>query len=193
MRTRRHRSGVVFDLGAAYVHGTIGNPLTELAEEAGIELKQVSESNPWVENASSVALYSGGKRATAAEVAETDAAFFELMRRVTARAQGCESFVRASGEIRQTRTTNIFWVGLLMERSAEIQSTLYYGYGAHARVVSRFNTTAVHPRMEPAKLLRVLYQIVKFCVSELMLENGVSSNNQTQGERALLRDGLVCA
>lgn len=41
MRTRLHRSGVLHDIGAAYVHGTLGNPLTALAEEAGIKLKQV--------------------------------------------------------------------------------------------------------------------------------------------------------
>lgn len=87
------------DLGAAYIHGTTGNPLTALASEAGVDLKQVSESNPWIENSTSLALYSGGKRATAAEVAETDDAFYELVQRVTTKAQGCEdSFLRASGE-----------------------------------------------------------------------------------------------
>lgn len=42
MRTRRHRTGALCDHGAAYIHGTVGNPLAELAKEAGIGLKQVS-------------------------------------------------------------------------------------------------------------------------------------------------------
>ena len=41
MRTRRHRTGALCDLGAAYIHGTIGNPLVEVATEAGVSLKQV--------------------------------------------------------------------------------------------------------------------------------------------------------
>lgn len=87
------------DLGAAYIHGTTGNPLTALASEAGIDLKQVSESNPWIENSASLAMYSGGKRATAPEVAETDDAFYELVKRITTKAQSCEdSFFSASGE-----------------------------------------------------------------------------------------------
>ncbi|CAN0558317.1 unnamed protein product [Laminaria digitata] len=46
MRTRRHRTGVLCDLGAGYVHGTIGNPLTDLARDAGIKLKQVRATDP---------------------------------------------------------------------------------------------------------------------------------------------------
>lgn len=45
MRTRLHRSGAMFDDGAAYVHGTVGNPLAELAKDAGIVLKQVRTSH----------------------------------------------------------------------------------------------------------------------------------------------------
>lgn len=87
------------DLGAAYIHGTTGNPLTALALEAGIDLKQVSESNPWIENSACLALYSGGKRATAPEMDKTDDVFYELVQRVTMRAQSCEnSFFPASGE-----------------------------------------------------------------------------------------------
>lgn len=42
MRTERHRLGFSYDAGAAYVHGTIGNPIAAIAEEAGILLKQVT-------------------------------------------------------------------------------------------------------------------------------------------------------
>lgn len=44
MRTRRHPSGFLYDAGAAYVHGTTGNPIAELAKEANITLKQVREA-----------------------------------------------------------------------------------------------------------------------------------------------------
>lgn len=44
MRTRRLPSGVAYDEGAAYIHGTIGNPVVDLMEEAGISLKQVGSS-----------------------------------------------------------------------------------------------------------------------------------------------------
>ncbi len=49
IRTHRHRTGALCDLGAAYIHGTTGNPLVELAREAGISLKQViARGNPSV-------------------------------------------------------------------------------------------------------------------------------------------------
>lgn len=60
---------------------------------------QASEANPWVEYTPSVALYGGGERATAAEAAETDDTFGELMRRVSAFARDCDDVnVRASGK-----------------------------------------------------------------------------------------------
>eukprot|EP00903_Cladosiphon_okamuranus_P006763 g6596.t1 len=90
MRTRRHRTGALCDHGAAYVHGTVGNPLAEVAKEAGISLKQVSESNPWVETTPSVSLFCGGERAAAAEAADTHEAFSQLMGRVRELAQQCD-------------------------------------------------------------------------------------------------------
>lgn len=60
---------------------------------------QASESNPWVEDTPSVALYGGGERATAAEVAETNNTFRELMSRMSASARDCDDInVRASGK-----------------------------------------------------------------------------------------------
>ncbi|CAB1116449.1 PAO [Ectocarpus sp. CCAP 1310/34] len=93
MRTRRHGTaggGLCFDHGAAYIHGTLGNPLVDLAKGAGIGLKQVSESNPWIEATPSVSLFYGGKRAGEAETAANDEAFSELMGRVRTMAQGCD-------------------------------------------------------------------------------------------------------
>eukprot|EP00752_Nemacystus_decipiens_P004594 g4193.t1 len=90
MRTRRHKTGALCDHGAAYIHGTVGNPLVEVAKEAGIGLKQVSESNPWVETTPSVSLFCAGERVADAEAADTHEAFCQLMGRVRALAQQCD-------------------------------------------------------------------------------------------------------
>lgn len=89
MRTRQHPSGFLYDAGAAYVHGTTGNPIAKLAKEANITLKQASTNNPWIEGSSSVALYVRGARATEAERIKTDKAFSDLMGIVMTRANAC--------------------------------------------------------------------------------------------------------
>ncbi|CAM9670660.1 unnamed protein product, partial [Ectocarpus sp. 6 AP-2014] len=101
MRTRQHGpvgGGLCFDHGAAYIHGTLGNPLVDLAKGAGIGLKQVSESNPWIEATPSVSLFYGGERAGEAETAANDEAFCELMGRVRAMAQGCDDAEAPAGD-----------------------------------------------------------------------------------------------
>ncbi|CAM9690420.1 unnamed protein product, partial [Scytosiphon promiscuus] len=102
MRTRLHRAGVPCDDGAAYVHGTIGNPLAEVAREAGIALKQVSDCNPWIESTSSVSMFYDGERCTSDQAAATDDAYCELMRRITEMARVCEdAMVPASDAIEE--------------------------------------------------------------------------------------------
>ncbi|CAN0117967.1 unnamed protein product, partial [Ectocarpus fasciculatus] len=109
MRTRRHGTarggGLCYDHGAAYIHGTLGNPLVDLANGAGIGLKQARapaltrrQSNPWIEATPSVSLFYGGERAGEAETAANDEAFCELMGRVRVMAQGCDDADAPAGD-----------------------------------------------------------------------------------------------
>lgn len=40
------------EVGAAWIHGTIGNPFAELARQFGLPLKEISARNPWLHPAS---------------------------------------------------------------------------------------------------------------------------------------------
>ena len=46
-QTRNHPHGFIYDEGAAWIHGTDGNPLVALANQLGIELKEIAPRNPW--------------------------------------------------------------------------------------------------------------------------------------------------
>lgn len=46
--TSTHWQDAPLDMGASWIHGTRGNPLTELAKLAGAELAQTDEENAWI-------------------------------------------------------------------------------------------------------------------------------------------------
>ncbi|KAG6618673.1 uncharacterized protein IUM83_01389 [Phytophthora cinnamomi] len=64
---------VKVEVGAAWIHGTEGNPVAELAQKFGIELKEISPRNPWLHPSScpDFVIYDGGRRLSGEEVDET--------------------------------------------------------------------------------------------------------------------------
>ncbi|KAG7381941.1 hypothetical protein PHYPSEUDO_005468 [Phytophthora pseudosyringae] len=64
---------VKVEAGAAWIHGTEGNPMAELAGELGIELKAISARNPWLHPSScpGFLIYDGSRRLSDDEVKET--------------------------------------------------------------------------------------------------------------------------
>ncbi|KAH7479845.1 hypothetical protein KRP22_010120 [Phytophthora ramorum] len=64
---------VKVEAGAAWIHGTQGNPMAELVREFGIELKEISARNPWLHPSScpGFVIYEGSRQLTEHEVNET--------------------------------------------------------------------------------------------------------------------------
>lgn len=64
---------VKVEVGAAWIHGTEGNPMAELARDFGLELKEISARNPWLHPSScpSFLIYDGSRRLSDDEVQET--------------------------------------------------------------------------------------------------------------------------
>lgn len=64
---------VKVEAGAAWIHGTEGNPVAELAREFGVELKEISARNPWLHPSScpGFEIYDGSRRLSEEEVGET--------------------------------------------------------------------------------------------------------------------------
>jgi monoamine oxidase len=64
---------VQVEAGAAWIHGTEGNRMADLAREFGIELQEVSSRNPWLHPRScpGFLIYDGRRRLTDDEVDET--------------------------------------------------------------------------------------------------------------------------
>ncbi|GMF11989.1 unnamed protein product [Phytophthora lilii] len=64
---------VKVEAGAAWIHGTEGNPMVALAREFGIELKEISARNPWLHPHScpGFVIYDGSRRLSEEEVEET--------------------------------------------------------------------------------------------------------------------------
>ncbi|CAM9317736.1 unnamed protein product [Choristocarpus tenellus] len=86
-----HPMGFFYDQGAAYVHGEWGNPIAHIAREAGIQLKQVSPRNPWINaSASEIALFWGGVRASDKDMARTEKHWKGLMTQVGKMASKCK-------------------------------------------------------------------------------------------------------
>ncbi|KAL3660094.1 hypothetical protein V7S43_015015 [Phytophthora oleae] len=64
---------VKVEAGAAWIHGTEGNPMVELARKFGIELQEISARNPWLHPRScpGFLIYDGSRRLSEEEVEET--------------------------------------------------------------------------------------------------------------------------
>ncbi|KAG7401968.1 hypothetical protein PHYBOEH_008489 [Phytophthora boehmeriae] len=64
---------VKVEAGAAWIHGTEGNPFVDLARKFGIELKQISARNPWLHPSScpNFIIYEGDRQLTDEEVEQT--------------------------------------------------------------------------------------------------------------------------
>ncbi|KAK1944643.1 Lysine-specific histone demethylase 1 1 [Phytophthora citrophthora] len=64
---------VKVEAGAAWIHGTEGNPMVEFARKFGIELKEISTRNPWLHPRScpGFLIYNGSRRLSEEEVDET--------------------------------------------------------------------------------------------------------------------------
>ncbi|KAE9006794.1 hypothetical protein PR003_g16770 [Phytophthora rubi] len=64
---------VKVEAGAAWIHGTEGNPVAELARKFGVELKEISARNPWLHPSScpGFVVYDGSRRLSEVEVDET--------------------------------------------------------------------------------------------------------------------------
>ncbi|GMF44293.1 unnamed protein product [Phytophthora fragariaefolia] len=64
---------VKVDAGAAWIHGTEGNPVADLARAFGVELKEISARNPWLHPSScpGFMIYDGRRRLSDHEVDET--------------------------------------------------------------------------------------------------------------------------
>ncbi|ETN19350.1 hypothetical protein PPTG_04694 [Phytophthora nicotianae INRA-310] len=64
---------VKVEAGAAWIHGTEGNPMVELAQKFGIELEEVSARNPWLHPSScpGFLIYEGNRLLSEEEVKET--------------------------------------------------------------------------------------------------------------------------
>lgn len=72
-RVRTDRSlGMPFDLGASWIHGTDGNPVTDLAEEAGAPTQELGFDDV-------TAIDEGGRRWSSSEIAEAESAFGEVL------------------------------------------------------------------------------------------------------------------
>ncbi|RLN69470.1 hypothetical protein BBP00_00000346 [Phytophthora kernoviae] len=72
-RTFSDELSVKVEVGAAWIHGTEGNPFVGLARKFGIELKQISARNPWLHPSScpNFLLYVGDRQLTDEEVEQT--------------------------------------------------------------------------------------------------------------------------
>ncbi|RLN38047.1 hypothetical protein BBJ28_00001081 [Nothophytophthora sp. Chile5] len=73
VHTRAISDEVSLDVGAAWIHGTEGNPFIELAHKFGIVVKQISARNPWLHPAScpDFLLFEGRRQLSEEEIAET--------------------------------------------------------------------------------------------------------------------------
>lgn len=71
VRTDRE-TAVAFDLGASWIHGTDGNPITELADEAGVSVVELDEDDV-------TAYDEGGARWSDDDLEAADEAFDELI------------------------------------------------------------------------------------------------------------------
>ncbi|RLN06138.1 hypothetical protein BBJ28_00004732 [Nothophytophthora sp. Chile5] len=73
VHTRAISDEVSLDVGAAWIHGTEGNPFIELARKFGIVVKQISARNPWLHPAScpGFLIFEGRRQLSEEEVAET--------------------------------------------------------------------------------------------------------------------------
>ncbi|CAM9238099.1 unnamed protein product [Chrysoparadoxa australica] len=101
VRTRKHRrTGLRWEEGAGWVHGTSGNPLTSLARDLGLQLVDVSRSNPWMDPislATRCAVYHKGARVSEAEFQLGVKQFDALMQRVQERAIHCNNASESLG------------------------------------------------------------------------------------------------
>ncbi|KAG2531539.1 hypothetical protein JM16_001044 [Phytophthora kernoviae] len=72
-RTFSDELPVKVEVGAAWIHGTEGNPFVGLAQKFGIELKQISARNPWLHPSScpNFLLYVGDRQLTDEEAEQT--------------------------------------------------------------------------------------------------------------------------
>ncbi len=84
--------GVSFDLGASWIHGTEGNPVTTLAEQAGAPTHELDFEDL-------VAYDEGGRRWSSAEVRETERRFEELLEEVAEAGRPSDAFATILSEV----------------------------------------------------------------------------------------------
>lgn len=92
-RVRTDRTlGVAFDLGASWIHGTEGNPVTTLASQAGAATRELDFED--------LAAYDeGGRRWSPAEVRAAERRFEELLETVAETGRSAESFATVLREV----------------------------------------------------------------------------------------------
>ncbi|MEZ5260205.1 MAG: NAD(P)/FAD-dependent oxidoreductase [Acidimicrobiales bacterium] len=84
--------GVPFDVGASWIHGTTGNPLTAVAEAAGATTRPLDGDDV-------VAFDQGGRRWSESELARAEAEFNDLLERLAAHGRPGVSFGEVLAEI----------------------------------------------------------------------------------------------
>lgn len=127
-RVRTDRSlGVPFDVGASWIHGTKGNPITEVAKLAGAETRELDDSG-----GGGVAYDAGGARWPADVFEREEDAFYRRLRQVARKGGDGVSFAGAQQALdpqwldnRLQRFFSSAYVALDTGDLDQLSSTLY--------------------------------------------------------------------
>lgn len=148
-RLRTNRSlGVAFDEGASWIHGVRGNPITDLAEEAGMEVFFTDDT--------SLKSYDlGGQARTSDAYFAAENAFYDILHSMMKQGSASESFETVFSRLYPDKFSDRLWRFLLSTYVAfdcgdldKLSSLLYdegkeYG-GVEKISINGYNTIAVY-------------------------------------------------
>lgn len=128
-RLRTNRStGIAFDEGASWIHGTQKNPLTELAKEAGMK-------TVFTDDESIVSYDIGGKKRTETAYFKTEKEFLNVLASLSKSGKPSESFETVFKRLHPKRASDRLWQFLLSTYvtfdcgDLDKLSSLYYDEG----------------------------------------------------------------
>jgi monoamine oxidase len=139
-RLRTDRSlGVAFDEGASWIHGTNGNPITPLAQEAGM-------TTAFTDDESILAYNLGGNLITDANFADTEAEFYDILDTLMNSGSLNQSFETVFNNLYPNYANNRLWKFFLStymtfdRGDLDKTSSLYYNEGEEFGGEERIST-----------------------------------------------------